>query len=186
MKNILIIFSIFIFSSTVEAQSLTHGHKTSMDKKRLAQSAKTLSDKEKIAFATNNNNGRSNKDNCCGSVTASNNNQLVILDIQSKWYLVDAASNQQNLVDNPISMFAQTKTEWEVELRTGEGVYVSQKLIGIQSNKVILSTTGLANGQYYIELLFNGAIYRTAFSKGKNRPNVPRSTNSKLKKGRGN
>ena len=188
MKNILIILALLISISSLEAQVITRGQKGKTSR-GISMKAKTLSDKEKIEFATNNNNGRSNKDRCCGQVTASNNNQFVIFNGQSKWYLVNDSNGEQNLVDNPIALLIQAKNEWEVALRTSNGNYISQKLLGVQGNKMLLSITELADSQYYIELVFNGATYRTAFSKGKkirfNNSSKPNTKNIKKSKGKG-
>jgi len=130
--------------------------------------AKALYKKESQAKrGGNKNNGRSNKSRCCRSgVMIQGNYQNIIFKQNSQWSFVGDAKTAAIDCPNPILTLGSVQAEWNIEVRTSEGKFYTDKIINITGSDLILSTLGIANGNYFILISHNGKEYASGFEIG--------------------
>ena len=161
MKSILI----YIFLAILPVFSNSQNTTSPANAKTIAAQ---LDKKDKLQQTNNsNNNGRSNKGQCCrNGVPPQVHSSYLILNSTSRWYLWNANSDTDALCPNPISQLGNQSNNWSVDLRNGNGVFLSVKNVQIVNNEMIMSVTGLAKGLYYIEVIQGNNCYRTNFRIG--------------------
>lgn len=120
------------------------------------------------ARANNNNNSRSNKDKCCrgeAGGTFYNDDQEILFDASSQWYSWSEPDNN-TAIPNPIAVLGQLQSSWVTIVRDAEGTYVSTKMAYTDGLELLLNTSDLDDGGYYIEIFDGQTFYRTAFQMG--------------------
>jgi len=161
MKPILIIIFLALLPALSFAQNAT-----SPDKAKTI--AAELEKKDKLQKTNNsNNNGRSNKSRCCKDEIAPRGNEnYIIFNQSSKWFKYNESNSNNTACPNPIVQLSTISNTWEVELRNGEGIFLSVKNVQIVNSEMILSVNGLSYGSYYIEVKKGNDFLRTGFRVG--------------------
>jgi len=174
MKNTIhvsLILLLTLITISLSAQSAKTAN-TGVDKRR-AVAAKLLVEIDKTPKATNNNNnGRSNKDNCCDDgIVAPTDYQVLAFGLSSQWYIFDQTAGDVS-IPNPIPYLQGISTSWDAVLYNSNTDYISNKAAYVQDNELLLGIEDLAVGSYFIEILHGGDYYVTGFSIGN--PNSPK------------
>lgn len=176
MKPILIIIFLALLPALSFAQNAT-----SPDKAKTI--AAELDKKNKIKTGVNNNNnGRSNKSKCCKDERAPQAQVTYItLNTVSKWEIENKTNKTFVACPNPIVSLGNKRAEWSVFLHDGAGLFLQNKVANITNGEFIMSTQGLNNGKYIIEVEDSGVSYVTSFRVGAD-PNAMKEVKPQVKK----
>ena len=175
MKQVLIIFFLALLPALSFAQNTT-----SPDKAKTI--AAELDKKDKLQKTNNNNNGRSNKGKCCRNEVAPQSQVTYItLNTVSKWEIENKTNNTFVACPNPIISLGNKRAEWSVFLHDGAGLFLQNKVANIANGEFIMSTQGLTNGKYIIEVEDSSINYVTSFRVGAD-PNAMKEVKTQVKK----
>ena len=119
----------------------------------------TLEERGKSLRATNNNNGRSNRDRCCkdGIAIPTSDAGYVGFDLNSKWF------SERGSIPNPIKMLSEHKDELVANVYSQNGKYVTTIPIVLTGRVLIMDKSGIPSGKNYIEVEHKDSIFRTGF-----------------------
>jgi hypothetical protein len=166
-KTIISILTAFLFLFILSTESRAQ-KQLSTDKPLKRQTvAKLLVELDKVAFGTNNNNGRSNRDRCCQTppISVPSDYDALAFDVNSQWVLWQ--EGQENVaIPNPIPYLKSIATTWNVYLYNDQGVYQADKSAYITGFELIISISDLPDGGYFIEIEHGEEFYRTGFRLG--------------------
>jgi hypothetical protein len=176
MKQVLVIIFLALLPAFSFAQNAT-----SPDKAKTI--AAGLDKKDKLQKTNNNNNNtRSSKGQCCkNGVMPQAQVTYVTLNTASKWEIENKTKNTFVACPNPIVSLGNKKAEWSVFLHDGAGLFLQNKLANIANGEFIMSTQGLTNGKYIIEVDDSGVSYVTSFRVGAD-PNAMKEVKPQVKK----
>ena len=131
-----------------------------------------IKEEGKVRSATNNNNGgRYLTRPCCdknGGIVMPSGYDALGLDLNSTWRLI---SEQASIpIPNPIPYFNSINTSWTATLANENGQFIEEMQVSTAPDEMLISTTGLNDGVYIIELEHDGDKFRTNFTIGTGAP----------------